>query len=105
MFIGDSFVSCKAKKQQTVSRSSAEAEYRSLTAATSELVWLQYLLCDFKVLVATPTVLYCDNQAAIHIASNPIFHEHTKHIEIDCHFIREKLVDDTFKVLPIRSHH
>ena len=82
-----------------------EAEYRAIAATTSELVSLRQLLTDFGLTIANPTLLFCDNQAAIHIASNPTFHEHTKHIEIDCHFVREKVAEGFLKLMPIRSHH
>lgn len=104
VFLGDSLVSWKAKKQTTTSRSSAEAEYRALAATASELVWITQLLKDFHVIIPTPVTIFCDNQAAIHIATNPIFHERTKHIEIDCHFIREKITAGFLKLLPIRSN-
>ncbi|KAK4384698.1 Retrovirus-related Pol polyprotein from transposon RE1 [Sesamum angolense] len=80
----------KTKKQPTVSRSSAEAEYRSLASTICELRWISYLLQDFQVHVQTPIPLFCDNQAVVHITANPIFHERTKHLEIDCHLVREK---------------
>ena len=89
--LGSSPISWKTKKQSTVSRSSAEAEYRSLSSLTSELLWLRYLLRDLGICHDHPIPIYCDNQAAIHIAQNPVFHERTKHIEIDCHFVREKI--------------
>ena len=92
------------KKKSTIVRSSAEAEYRSLTAITSEITWLTALHQDFGVKVDS-TMVYCDNQAAIHIASNPSFHEKTKHIEINCHFIREKEVQGIIKLVHIPSTH
>lgn len=60
---------------------------------TAELAWLTRLLHELKVPTVTPVPLKCDSQAAIHIAKNPVFHERTKHIDIDCHFVREKLQD------------
>jgi len=91
VFLGDSLVSWKAKRQSTISRSSAEAEYHAMLATTSELVRLKQLLQEFGVSLVAPLLLFCDNQATVHIASNPTFHERTKHIEIDCHFIRDKV--------------
>ena len=84
---GSSLISWKTKKQPTISCSSAEAEYRSLVALTSELQWLKYLLSDLGFNHLQPIVVHCDSQAAIHIAENPVFHECTKHIEINCHFV------------------
>ncbi|KAK2390516.1 putative mitochondrial protein [Trifolium repens] len=102
-FLGSSLISWRAKKQHTVSRSSSEAEYRALSFASCELQWLVYLLTDLNVQCAKPPVLYCDNQSALHIAANPVFHERTKHLEIDCHFVREKLQQGVFKLLPIHT--
>lgn len=102
-FLGTSLVSWKSKKQATVSKSSSEAEYRALAQATCEAQWLIYLLQDFQIADPKPAVIYCDNQSALHIAANPVFHERTKHIELDCHIVREKLQHGTLHLLPISS--
>lgn len=93
VFLGHNLVSWKSKKQQSISLSLAEAEYRSLRRLCAELAWLSRLLCDFDVEGITPIPVKCDNQAVIYIAKNPVFHERTKHIELDCHFAREKLLE------------
>ena len=105
VFLGKSLVSWKPKKQQTVSRSSAEAEYRALATVSCEVIWLKSLLKELQIEVDTPAVVYCNNQAAIYIANNPMFHERTKHIELDCHFVRDRVTDESIKLLPIRSTH
>ncbi|XP_019069809.1 uncharacterized mitochondrial protein AtMg00810-like [Solanum lycopersicum] len=96
--IGQSLISWKAKKQTTVSRSSDEAEYRSLATTISELMWLLGLLKEIGTKIQVPFQVYSDSKAAIHIAGNPVYHERIKHIEIDCHFIREKLQKGLIKV-------
>ncbi|RVW55533.1 Retrovirus-related Pol polyprotein from transposon RE2 [Vitis vinifera] len=79
------------RRSTSVARSSAEAEYRAMALATCELIWLRHLLQELRFGKDEQMKLICDNQAALHIASNPVFHERTKHIEVDCHFIREKI--------------
>ena len=88
---GGNLVTWRSKKQYVVACSSAEVEYRAMAHTTCELKWLRTLLREFGFPAQDPTPLYCDNQAAIHIASNPVFHERTKHIEVDCHFVRAKV--------------
>ena len=62
-----------------------------MTLATCELIWLRHLLQKLRFGKDEQMKLICYNQAALHIASNPVFHERTKHIEVDCHFVREKI--------------
>ncbi|KAL0358031.1 UNVERIFIED_CONTAM: Retrovirus-related Pol polyprotein from transposon TNT 1-94 [Sesamum calycinum] len=90
VFLGSSLISWKTKKRATVSRSSVEAEYRSMASTVCELLWLSYLLLDFCIPVQQPIPFWCDNKAALHITANPIFHERTKHLDIDCHLVRDQ---------------
>lgn len=103
IYIGTSLISQKTKKQSTISRSSSETKYRALATTVYELQWLTYLLHDLQVIMVTLANLYCDNQAARHIAMNLVFHERTKHLDIDCHVVREKLQAGLFHLLPIED--
>ena len=76
-----------------VSKSSSEAEYCAMSHAASEMTWLIRLLEELGVHSLKPVTLYCDNHSAIHIGRNPVFHELTKHIEVDCHFTRDKVLE------------
>ena len=84
--LGSSPISWKTKKQDTISHSFAEVEYRVMVNAASEVVWLRNLMASLGFTVP-PALMHCDNQAALHIAANHVFHEHIKHIEVDCHFV------------------
>ncbi len=103
ILIGSNPISWKTKKQTTISLSYAKAEYRAIVTLTSELQWLKYLLEDLGVPPTSPIPLYYDNQAVIQIAEHPVFHERTKHIELDCHFIREKIQSQLVHPHHIRS--
>ncbi|GAA0172664.1 transmembrane signal receptor [Lithospermum erythrorhizon] len=98
VFLGNSPVSWKSKKQETVSRSSAEAEYRSMVVITCELKWLKGLLASFGVDHSQSMELFCDSQSALHLAHNPVFHERTKHIGIDCHFLRDVVLEGIIRM-------
>ena len=102
-FVGGNIVTWRSKKQSVVARSSAEAEYRAMASAACELIWLKGLLCDLGFLQSTAMPLHCDNQAAMHIASNPVFHERTKHIEVDCHYIRNQVQSQVIATVYTRS--
>ena len=86
-----------------VARSSTEAKYCVLADTTSELLWLQWLLKDLGVSTSSATPFYCDNKSTIHIAHNDIFHERTKHIKIDRHFIYNHLFHVTLKLISVSS--
>jgi len=87
----DSLITWHSKKQTTIALSISEAEYRTLASATCELQWLYYLPDDLKINCTNLPVLYCDKKSALHIAANLVFHKRTKHLEINCHMVREKL--------------
>ena len=82
-----------------VARSSAEAELRAMAHGICEGVWLKRLLKELKVMCEGPIKLFCDNQATISIAKNPVYHDRTKHVEIDRHFIREKIEEGTINLI------
>lgn len=92
VLIGGNMISWRSKKQNTFALSSAETEYRVMAAISKELVWLKNLLSELRLRDFQATKLICDNQVALYITSNLVFHERTKHIEIDCHYVRNKVL-------------
>ena len=105
VFLVPSLISWRSKRHKTVSLSSAEAEYRAMTWACCELTWLRWLLRDLGLLHHEPALLYCDNKVALHIATNPVFHERTRHIEMDCYYIRDKIQDGSVITRHVNSEH
>ncbi|KAK9050950.1 hypothetical protein SSX86_027575 [Deinandra increscens subsp. villosa] len=102
LLLGGAPISWRSKKQSVVSRSSAEAEYRAMATTVSEVLWMRWLLKELDVTQIGPTPLFCDNQAARHIANNPVFHERTKHVEMDCYFVRERV--ESHEIQPMNIH-
>lgn len=105
IFLRDSLVFWKAKKKSTISYSFVETDNRALAVTTGEIVWIEQLLHDFGKSALIPALLFCGNQPAIHIASNPFFHGTTKHIEINYHFVPDKVNGGFIKLMPIRSQY
>ena len=102
-FLGNSPVSWNSKKQSSTSRSSCESEYRALAQCSCEAVWIRRLLQELKILENKPITLFCDNQSSIKLSYNPVFHEKSKHFEIDYHFTRQKVEDNIIRVEYIPS--
>ncbi|GJY81981.1 ribonuclease H-like domain-containing protein [Tanacetum coccineum] len=89
VFLGDNLLSWSAKRQHTISRSSAEAEYRGVANVVAETAWIRNLLRELHSPLLTATLVYCDNVSAVYMSANPVQHQRTKHIEIDIHFVRD----------------
>ncbi|XP_020211192.1 uncharacterized protein LOC109796007 [Cajanus cajan] len=98
VYLGQNLVSWCSRKQQAVSRSSTEAEYRGIAAVTAELVWLKSLLSELYISVPVPKT-YCDNLGAVLLAANPILHSRTKHFELDLYFVRDKVMKGEIQVI------
>lgn len=91
IYFGPNLLTWASKKQPTVSRSCAKAEYRALAYTTTDIQWLLFLLQDLGIFLLQSPLLHCDNVSAIYLASNSVLHAWTKHIEVDYHFLRERL--------------
>ncbi|XP_019052063.1 PREDICTED: uncharacterized protein LOC109114206 [Nelumbo nucifera] len=92
IFLGTNLISWASHKQHTIAKSSIEAEYCSFATATTELTWIQSLLGELGIFLPVPLILWCHNAGATYLTANPIFfHSRTKHLEVDFHFVRDKV--------------
>jgi hypothetical protein len=98
VYVGPNLVSWSSKKQPTVSRSSTEAEYKALANGAAEAIWVESLLKELGVSRQRAAILWCDNLGATYLTANPVFHARTKHIEIDFHFVRERVASGDLNV-------
>eukprot|EP00262_Sarcandra_glabra_P014707 TRINITY_DN4355_c0_g2_i1.p1 TRINITY_DN4355_c0_g2~~TRINITY_DN4355_c0_g2_i1.p1 ORF type:complete len:152 (-),score=3.50 TRINITY_DN4355_c0_g2_i1:174-629(-) len=98
IFLGPNPISWCAKKQRTIAPTFTESEYRPLARTTADITWVQTLLKDLLLRPPHPPILPCDNISVISLASNPVFHAHTKHIKVDYHFIHKKVVNNEIQV-------
>ena len=105
VFLGDNLVSWSSKRQATLSRSSAEAEYRGVANVVSETCWLRNLLLELHCPLSKATIVYYDNVSAIYLSGNPVQHQRTKHVELDIHFVRAKVARDQVRVLHVPSRY
>ncbi|GJX89982.1 ribonuclease H-like domain-containing protein [Tanacetum coccineum] len=103
VFLGDNLLTWSSKRQDTLSRSSAEVEYRGVTNAVAETSWIRNLLREFHTSLFTATLVYYDNVSVVYMSANPVQHECTKHIEIDIHFVRDKVAAGHVRVLYVPS--
>jgi len=103
VFHGDNLISWQSKKQATISRSSTEAEYKALANATAEVIWVQSLLDELGISQSRVRILWCDNIGATYLSATPVFHARTKHIEVDYHFVKERVARKQLEVRIISS--
>nr|GEW75548.1 copia protein [Tanacetum cinerariifolium] len=103
VFLGDNILSWSAKRQHTISRSSAEAKYRGVANVVAETAWIRNLLRELHSPISTATLVYCDNVSVVYMSANPVQHQRTKHIEIDIHFIRDVVTAGHVRVLHVPS--
>ena len=105
VYLGNNLISWSAKQQSNLYRSSVEVEYRSVANVVAESSWVQNLLSELQCLIIKVTLVYCDNVSIVYMLSNPIQHKRTKHIEMDIHFVREKVAKGQIRVLHVSSRY
>ncbi|KAL1197304.1 Retrovirus-related Pol polyprotein from transposon RE1 [Cardamine amara subsp. amara] len=103
VYLGENLISWSSKQQQTVSRSSDEAKYRGVANTVAETFWIRNLLLELHIPMTKATLIFCDNISSVYMSNNPVQHQRTKHVEIDLHFVCEKVALGQVKVLHIPS--
>lgn len=98
VYLGCNLVTWQSKKQHTVSRSSTEAEYRSLAHLVAEITWIQSLLAELQITPPKVPTIWCNNLSVVLLSANPVQNAHTKHIKLDLYFVREKVLQGTIDV-------
>ena len=101
VYLGENLISWSSKRQPTVSRSSAEAEYRGVANTVAETCWIRNLLLQLRQPISRATLIFCDNISSVYLSANPVKHQRTKHVELDLHFVREKVALGEVKVLHV----
>lgn len=103
-FMGKNLISWSSRKQPTVSKSSTEAEYRTLSETASEVTWLCSIFRELGLPLLTTPLLLCDNLSAVLLSANPSFHSRTKHFALDYHYFRERVALGAIEVKHIPNH-
>lgn len=103
VFLGNNLISWSSKRQATVSRSSAEAKYGGVANVFAETAWIRNLLLELHCPLPKAAIVYCDNISVVYMSHNPVNHQRTKHVELDIHFVREKVSLGLIRVLHVPS--
>ena len=98
VFLGDNLICWSSKRQHTVLRCSAEAEYRGVANAMAKACWISQLLGELCHPLTRATLVYCDNISVVYLSTNPVHHQRTKHVEIDLHFVQERVALGAIRV-------
>ncbi|KAE8669118.1 cysteine-rich receptor-like protein kinase 10-like [Hibiscus syriacus] len=105
VFIGNNLVAWSSKKQKSMSCSTMEVEYKSVADTATDVVWVGALLSELVVCQKEETVIWCDNTSAVALSANLVYHAHTKHVDLDIYFMREKVAAKLMRVNYVPAAH